>query len=69
MWDASMSKVDLQKELIKVFKYRDADIRMRGDDLSVKAYINRRYPVVRCADPYHEVDYEMRIIIADADET
>ena len=53
---------------MNVFKFRDAEIRLRGDDTSLSTYINRRYPVVSCADPYHQADYEMRIILTDPQE-
>ena len=41
---------------------KDAEIRVRGDDLSFKTYLGARYPTIRCADPDHEFDYDMRLI-------
>jgi hypothetical protein len=48
-----------------VMSLRNSDIRLRGDDISLKTYINRRYPTVRCSDPYHECDYTMRLILME----
>jgi hypothetical protein len=29
---------------------KDSDIKLRGDDISLRTYINRRYPTLRVAD-------------------
>ena len=61
--DTSLSHaVSIQMKLLEIFRLRDSDIRMRGDDISIKYYLNRRYPYLRVADPYHEGDYSLRII-------
>ena len=61
--DSSLSHaVSIQKKLQEIFKLRASDICMRGDDISIKYYLNRRYPYLRVADPYHESDYSLRII-------
>lgn len=47
------------------FALREADIRLRGDDVSIRTYLNKRYPTVRAGDPYHEVDYRIKFYITD----
>ena len=51
-----------------ILSRRDADIRMRGDDISIKSYLNRRYPTLRVADLYHQTDYAMRLILTPGAE-
>lgn len=48
-----------------MFQLKDSVIRLRSEDTSLKSHINRRYPVVRCADTYHEVDYALKLIFPE----
>ena len=50
---------------MEILKLKDSFIRNRGDDVSIRTYVNRRYPVIKCCDPYHDVDYGIRIIMSD----
>ena len=69
MWNTKMTvPQDFHQELMNLFKMRDSEIRNRGDDTTLKTYINRRWPTHRCADPFHTDKYLMRLIITDAKE-
>lgn len=50
---------------MRVFTLKDSEIRLRSEDVSLKSYLNRRFPTVVCADPYHECDYGIRLILRD----
>ena len=41
---------------------RTALIQARGDDFSMKTYINRRYPTLRCSDPDYESIFNINLI-------
>ncbi len=58
----------LQEELMKIFSLRDSEIKARCHikDLEDKwTYVSRRYPTIKAADCNHEVEYRVRIILAD----
>lgn len=58
-----------QTFLLELFNKRNADIRMRGDDISVKnTYVNRRYATLRVGDPYHDVDYSITLYVCRHEE-
>lgn len=54
--------------MMDTFIMRNADIRRRGDDTSLKTYLNRRYPTVRAADPNHVVEYLITFYLTDIKE-
>ena len=53
----------LQDEFLRIFRSRDSEIKLRGDDVSLWSYISRRYPTVKAADCNNELAYRIRIII------
>lgn len=53
----------LQEELQRIFKLRDSEIKLRGDDVSLWSYVSRRYTTVKGADCNYELAYRIRFII------
>jgi hypothetical protein len=51
-----------------LFKRRNADIRLRGDDISLKTYLNRRYPTIRATDPYNDHVFRINFYLTEPDE-
>ena len=54
---------------MKVLKFKDASIRLRSDDTHVTtSYLNRRYPLVKCADPQYDVKFRLKLILVESSE-
>ena len=52
----------IQAEIFRVIGNRDSFIRRRGDDFTLKTYLNRQYATLKCSDPEHENLYSLRLI-------
>eukprot|EP00347_Sterkiella_histriomuscorum_P012054 403370065 len=53
---------ELQKLIYPMLKMRDSYIKARGDDFSMRTYIDQRYPTLRCSDPEYETLYNIKLI-------
>ena len=60
-----MDQLEFQQEVMRVFTLPDSIIRLRREDTSLKYYLNRKFPTVRCADTYHECDYGIQLIFPE----
>ncbi len=55
--------LDLQKCIQSDLKHRDSSIKLRGDDFSIKTWIDKTYPTLRCSDPDYEAVLNVRLIM------
>ena len=52
----------IQAEIFRVIGNRDSYIRRRGDDFTIKSYVNRQYATLKCSDPELENLYSLKLI-------
>lgn len=55
--------LELQKVIQQDLKHRDSSIKVRGDDFSMKTWIDRTYPTLKCSDPDYEYMMNVKIIL------